>query len=183
VSAPLPATRPYAGPPLPTTVRERLPRCCPVSHNPLPGSRVTIRYTTGDRVLDVLYLQRYLAAYVGGLVTGGRLEVRDMEAMVARIAADCARARGVGVWVQARPLGGLLWLADQHGISVSTDSTAPVRNARCADWRTSGARCAQWRDTVGWWRAALAGLRETPYYRRPPCPPRTRQLSLLELDA
>lgn len=77
-------------------------------------------------------------------------------------------------------LGGLLWLADQIGLTVSTDSTAPILNCTWKDKKKSGARCDYWRDNVAWWQNALANLRSSEHYRRPPELPPTRQLSLME---
>lgn len=77
-------------------------------------------------------------------------------------------------------LGGLQWLADQHGLTVSTDSTAPVMACTRADKRRSGARRDYWRDNVAWWQRQLACIRETHYYQEPPRLKATRQLSLLD---
>jgi hypothetical protein len=73
-------------------------------------------------------------------------------------------------------LGGLLWLADRHGLAVSTDSSAPLLATTRRDPRKAGLRAATWRGNVAWWRQALAALRGSPHYRAPPCP--TRQLEL-----
>lgn len=77
-------------------------------------------------------------------------------------------------------LGGLLWLADQYGLQVSTDSTSPILNCTWKDKKKSGARCAYWRDNVAWWIATLAELRSSPFYREPPDVAPMRQLDLLE---
>lgn len=77
-------------------------------------------------------------------------------------------------------LGSLLWLADQHGLSVSTDSSRPLRDAACTSERArqrAGLRRRHWRDNVAWWRDALATLRASEHYREPPDPPIARQLS------
>jgi hypothetical protein len=68
-------------------------------------------------------------------------------------------------------LGGLLWLADQHHITVSTDSTKPVKDCLWKDAtsrRKAGARCDNWRENVAWWKNTLANLRESEYYKAPP---------------
>lgn len=65
-------------------------------------------------------------------------------------------------------LGGLLWLADQYGLNVSTDSTAPILNCTWKDKKKSGARCDYWRDNVRWWQDTLANLRQSEYYVAPP---------------
>lgn len=77
-------------------------------------------------------------------------------------------------------LGGLLWLADQYGLSVSTDSTSPILNCTWKDKKKSGARCHYWRDNVAWWIDTLANLRTSEYYREPPTTAPARQLTLLE---
>lgn len=78
-------------------------------------------------------------------------------------------------------LGGLLWLADQHGLVVSTDSSAPMLSARYTDpvkLKKAGARAPDWESNVVWWQHTLATLRQSTYYRRPPYVPATRQLTL-----
>lgn len=65
-------------------------------------------------------------------------------------------------------LGGLLWLADHYGLSVSTDSTAPVLACTWKDWKKAGVRKRYWRDNVAWWQQTLANLRQSDYYRKPP---------------
>jgi hypothetical protein len=66
-------------------------------------------------------------------------------------------------------LGGLLWLADQYGLEVSTDSTAPMLACAFKNRKKSGARAEYWRDNVAWSKAALGNLREDnkEYYREP----------------
>lgn len=73
-------------------------------------------------------------------------------------------------------LGPLVWLADQLGLTVSTDSTAPLLAAAGRNLTKSGARRPYWRDNVRWWVETLANLRQTPYYRPPPA--LARQLAL-----
>lgn len=65
-------------------------------------------------------------------------------------------------------LGGLVWEADRYGLTVSTDSTAPVLACTWKDKKKSGARCDYWRDNVAWWINTLAGLRSSQYYKQPP---------------
>lgn len=77
--------------------RMELPRCCPVSKNPQPGSFLTLRYRAGDRVLEVYSLRQHVQLYVGGHPDG----VRNMEAMVQDIAQSCADALGVRVKARA----------------------------------------------------------------------------------
>lgn len=83
-------------------------------------------------------------------------------------------------------LGGLLWLADKYGLSISTDSTAPVMSCTRKDKKKAGVRAASglWPDNVKWWQDTLANLRDTDYYREPPRIPPMRQglLGLEELE-
>jgi hypothetical protein len=65
-----------------------IPRCCPVSRNPQPGSRLTIRYRSRGCVLEVYALKEYISGYVGGHSDG----TRNMEAMIQKIAQECANA-------------------------------------------------------------------------------------------
>lgn len=81
-------------------------------------------------------------------------------------------------------LAGLLWLADQYGLTVSTDSTAPIRSVTFHDpqrQKRAGARRPYWRDNVRWWQHHLAHLRTSRYYREPPRP--ARQLSFEMIGA
>jgi hypothetical protein len=59
----------------------------------------------------------------------------------------------------------LLWIADQHGITVSTDSTAPMLAATRGNAVKAGLRHPHWRGNVEWWRQHLAGLRGSRHYR------------------
>lgn len=81
-------------------------------------------------------------------------------------------------------LGGMLWLADQYGLAVSTDSSAPIRSAACTSTRTrkkAGVRVmdGDWRDNVRWWVNYLGGLRSSEFYKEPPDLALGRQLSLI----
>ena len=64
-------------------------------------------------------------------------------------------------------VGGLLWLADQYGITVSTDSSAPVLACTRGNLKKAGARAPYWRDNVAVWAHCMATLRETRYYSPP----------------
>jgi hypothetical protein len=88
-------TMPNEKPGVPLWVENRvsLPRCCPVSGNPQPGSSLTLRYRARDRVLEVYSLQAHIRAYVGGHADG----TRNMEAMVQQIAQVAADVLGVAV--------------------------------------------------------------------------------------
>jgi 7-cyano-7-deazaguanine reductase len=94
----LPRTMPNERPGVRATVTHRipLPRCCPVSGNPQPGSELVIRYRPGTNVLELYALDRYVRSFVGG-----RGEVRSMETMIQQIAQDCAGVLGVRVRVRA----------------------------------------------------------------------------------
>ena len=58
----------------------------------------------------------------------------------------------------------LLWLADQHGIDVSTDSTAPVLAATRGNGRKAGMRAETWRGNVDWWKRRMATMRDSRWY-------------------
>lgn len=74
-------------------------------------------------------------------------------------------------------LAPLLWLCDQYGLTLSTDSARPLmdvarlRSTPTADGRDSqvkaGARGDNWPDSVAWWRDAVQRLRRHPAYRDP----------------
>ncbi|HEV2239306.1 MAG TPA: hypothetical protein VGR57_21805 [Ktedonobacterales bacterium] len=101
-----------------------------------------------------------------------------LHACLPRIAARGIRNVHIFGVLWQRALGGLVWLADQHGLTVSTDSTAPVLACTWKDHRKAGARERYWRDNVNYWVGALAGLRESPWYRPVGDAATTRQLSL-----
>lgn len=95
----------------------------------------------------------------------------------ARLVLPMARAAGVThahvFGVMYRPaLGGLLWLADRHGLAVSTDSSKPVLDLTRNCPKKAGIRRATWEENLAWWRRELAGLRSSPFYREPPASPR-----------
>lgn len=87
-------------------------------------------------------------------------------------------------------LGGMLYLADQHGLSISTDSTAPIKAClwKCDDKTTdayrkkSGTRALSgyWLDNVDWWVGVLNNLRQSEHYKEPPILKPCRQLELFE---
>lgn len=79
-----------------------------------------------------------------------------------------------GVMWQA-PLGGLLWLADQHGLRVSTDSKKAAMDCTWKDFKRAGARADTWEENVAWWDRELSGLRASRFYREPPAPRLSRQ--------
>lgn len=77
-----------------------LPRMCPVSGNPQPGSVLTVSYTARDWFLEIETLGAYIDSYIGGRPLGREL-IRDMEQTIQQIALDCAAAVGVPVAVVA----------------------------------------------------------------------------------
>jgi hypothetical protein len=79
-------------------------------------------------------------------------------------------------------LGGLLWLCDQHGLALSTDSSAPILAPCFPDQARSGALAPLWEDNVRLWQEALATLRTSPFYREPPDPKVSRQLELWDAE-
>lgn len=58
-----------------------IPKCCPVSGNPLPGSKLTVCYRPDDVVFPVEDLASFVSEYVGG-----RGDVRGMEEMIQELA-------------------------------------------------------------------------------------------------
>jgi 7-cyano-7-deazaguanine reductase len=74
-----------------------LPPCCPVSHNPKAGSQIRICYRPKDKTLEVYSLHAYVQEFVDGHADG----TRNMEAMIQKIAFDCANVLGVAVTVYA----------------------------------------------------------------------------------
>lgn len=118
---------------------------------------------------------------LGGWCIVGRWQswLPEFQRTIARSLPVIANA-GVGhvhlfgvLWEPA--VASLLWQADQYGVTVSVDSTAPVLAATRGNARKAGMRAATWRGNVGWWRAHLANLRSSRYYREPVL---SRQLGL-----
>jgi hypothetical protein len=64
-------------------------------------------------------------------------------------------------------LGGLLWLADQYGLSVSTDSSAPILQTTWKDQKKAGSLAPTWEENVAAYKQRLATLRQSPYYCEP----------------
>lgn len=73
-----------------------LPKCCPVSNNPLPGSKITITYNPKLYIIEVFSLKRYIDTFIGG-----KGEIRSMEGMIQTITKDCACAVGVSVTIES----------------------------------------------------------------------------------
>jgi hypothetical protein len=121
---------------------------------------------------------------LGGWCVLGRWRRRWLPAFWETLRTCLPLAAGAGVrrvhvfgvlWLPA--LGGLLWLADRHGLAVSTDSSAPLLAATWPDPKRAGVRAATYRGNVAWWRRRLAGLRTGPHYREPPRPARQLELA------
>jgi len=73
-----------------------LPPCCPVSSNPLPGSKIFISYTPDKYLLEVISLRKYIDSY-----QGGKGAIRSMEGMLQAITKDCALAVQVAVTIES----------------------------------------------------------------------------------
>lgn len=73
-----------------------VPKCCPMSGNPLPGSKIVIEYEPGKRLLEVQALRAYIDSYIGG-----RGDIRSMEGMIQNIAQDVADVLGVRAYIKA----------------------------------------------------------------------------------
>jgi hypothetical protein len=71
-----------------------------------------------------------------------------------------------------------MWLADHHGLTVSTDSSVPLLATTRRDTRKAGLRAPTCRGNVAWWRRAVASLRASPHYREPRRPARQLELRL-----
>jgi hypothetical protein len=80
------------------------------------------------------------------------------------------------MWQKA--LGGLVWLADRHGLTVSTDSKKAAMDCTWKDAKKAGAVADTWEENVAIWRSRLANLRSSEFYREPPSVQMSRQLSL-----
>lgn len=77
-----------------------LPRMCPVSGNPQPGSVLIVRYVAREWFLEIETLGVYIESYIGGRPMGREL-IRDMEQTIQQIALDCAASVDVRVVVVA----------------------------------------------------------------------------------
>lgn len=60
-----------------------IPPCCPVSGNPLPGSKVTVCYFPAGVVFPVEDLEAFISEYVGGHAARA---IRNMEEMIQDLA-------------------------------------------------------------------------------------------------
>ena len=65
-------------------------------------------------------------------------------------------------------LGQALWLADEFGLRLSVDSSAPLLACAWPNAKKAGVRAeGGYRANVEWWRRRLASLRESRHYRMP----------------
>lgn len=89
---------------------------------------------------------------------------RTMARVIPLIAsAGITRVHLFGVlWEPA--VASLLWLADQYGIVVSSDSTAPVLAATRGNAKKAGMRAENWRGNVQWWQCRMRELRQSRWY-------------------
>lgn len=78
-----------------------LPRMCPISGNPQPGSVLEVWYSAADSFLEIETLGEYIHSFIGGRQIG-RAFVRDMEQTIQAIASECAASVGVKVVCIAR---------------------------------------------------------------------------------
>lgn len=94
--------QPNFHPEISTTSEHRfdLPRMCPVSGNPQPGSVLTVRYVAQQFFLEIETLGEYIESYIGGRPMGRDL-IRDMEQTIQQVAIDCAASVEVPVEVVA----------------------------------------------------------------------------------
>lgn len=93
------------------------------------------------------------------------------------LAASAGLKRAHIFGVLYRPaLGGLLWLCDRHGVTLSTDSSGPVLRVTWKDKKKAGALADTWEGNVAATLTLLAGLRRSEHYREPPAPHGGRQL-------
>jgi hypothetical protein len=74
-----------------------LPRCCPISGNPQPGSTIRLRYRARRCFLEVYSLRQFIMEFVGGHADG----TRNMETMLQKVAAAAAHALAVPVVLRA----------------------------------------------------------------------------------
>lgn len=96
-----------------------LPELCPASHNPGPGSSMSIRYQAGAHFLELFALEAYFKGYIGHPI------VRDIEYLTQEVAKDCAAALGISVTVTAHIF--LAGLAQQQ--ILTTTAPKPIRPA------------------------------------------------------
>ena len=79
-----------------------LPRMCPISGNPQPGSVIEVWYTADRWFLEIETLGAYIESYIGGKTTEDGKRIRDMEQTIQQIAHDCAQSVPVPIAIIAR---------------------------------------------------------------------------------
>src|SRR6516165_5811658 len=73
-----------------------LSNCCPISHNPQIGSKLSIIYEPQKLILEVASLRTYIDSY-----RGGKDSIRSMEGMIQAITQDAADVLQVYVRLEA----------------------------------------------------------------------------------
>lgn len=73
-----------------------IPPLCPVTHNPVAGSTLTISYTPANNLLEIYSLRDYVASFAGSET------VRDIEQLAIVVAQDCREVLRVNVSVVGR---------------------------------------------------------------------------------
>lgn len=95
---------------------------------------------------------------------------RTARLVLPRIArAGIQRVHIFGVMYQP-VMGGLLWLCDRHGLTLSTDSSGPVLQTTWKDRVKAGAYRDTWEANVGEWQDRMRTLRRSEHYAEPPKP-------------
>jgi hypothetical protein len=69
-------------------------------------------------------------------------------------------------------LGGLLWLCDELGLALSTDSSGPVLQCTFPDHKKAGRLAPTWEGNVEAHRQRVLTLRDSEFYPRTAAPPR-----------
>lgn len=97
-----------------------LPRCCPVSGNPAPGSTLRVSYFQKGIVVPVEDLAEWVAEYIGGHFPR---DIRNMEEMIQ----DLARRLAAKTMTRVRVVADLRidppGIGEQQGMRVSARAT------------------------------------------------------------
>lgn len=96
-----------------------LPELCPASHNPGPGSSMSIRYEAAEHFLELFALEAYFKGYIGHPM------VRDIEYLTQEVAKDCSAALGLSVTVTAHIY--LAGLAQQQILTTTAPKPEPTK--------------------------------------------------------
>jgi hypothetical protein len=67
-----------------------------------------------------------------------------------------------------RAIAPTLYLCDRYNLTLSVDSTRPIRDSLCHDKDKAGARCNYWRTNCWWWSRYMSSMAYSPYYKEPP---------------